>query len=206
MDRPVVNVLLVDDHPPVRAGLRAMLAETEFSVLGEVATAEAAVGKIRLSRVDLVLMDISLPDGDSFQVIPTIRQSRPDTRIVLLSMHRDWVYLEKAVALGVRGYLNKDMNADEIVAALRNVMKGGLAFPGPVQETPVPGTIPANLSAREREILQLISEGLLSREIAERLGLSLRTVEFHRANVIQKLGLRNGIDLVKVAISLAQKK
>ncbi|MCE9599292.1 MAG: response regulator transcription factor [Spirochaetia bacterium] len=201
------NVLLVDDHPPVRAGIRAMLADApEFAVIGEASSSETALGKIRMNRVDLVLLDISMPPGDCFDVIPLIREAKPDTKIVLLSMHRDWAFLEKAISLGVKGYLNKDADASDIISALRNVMKGGSAFPGSVTETSTYDPVPENLSARELEILQMIGEGLLSREIAERMNLSLRTIEFHRANVMQKLGLRKGIDLVKVAIGISKKK
>lgn len=203
------TILLADDHQIVRQGLRQILeVQDDLRVLGEAADGYAAVDLCERLRPDIILMDIWMPHLSGVDATRRIKKSVVETKVLILSMHKARTYVEQVLRAGASGYLLKDMGASEVVSAIRAVRDGqcylspsitqqvldALAKPGSA-ETPADV-----LTDREREVLQNIAEGLSSKEIAGLLGVSLKTIEAHRANLMDKLGIHKVSGLVRFAI------
>ncbi|MDV6235818.1 response regulator transcription factor [Leptospira ellisii] len=207
---PKTSIFLVDDHPVVRNGLSAEIeVEPDFLLAGSVASVKEAIRKLGFVKADLLVCDISLQEENGIQELETIKQKFPEIKIVFLTMHRDWTYLQKAFALGADGYLLKSQSMQEILSALREVADGGKVFPEEIKNFRPPadlrrelGNVVDLLTKREKEILLLLSLGKLNREIAEELDLSVRTVETHRASVFKKLKIENVIELGRISVQL----
>lgn len=207
---PKTSIFLVDDHPVVRNGLSAEIeVEPDFLLAGSVASVKQAIRKLGFVKADLLVCDISLQEENGIQELETIKQKFPEIKIVFLTMHRDWTYLQKAFALGADGYLLKSQSMQEILSALREVADGGKVFPEEIKNFRPPadlrrelGNVVDLLTKREKEILLLLSLGKLNREIAEELDLSVRTVETHRASVFKKLKIENVIELGRISVQL----
>jgi DNA-binding NarL/FixJ family response regulator len=205
----VTRVLIVDDHPIVRQGLdRLFEAEPDLEIAGEAATADEALQFIDQHPVDFVVLDIGLKHGSGLDVIGQIRARREDLPILVLSMHQEQFYAERALRSGAQGYLMKQGDPADIVPAVRRILSGDLYLsPGLADELvrrAVEGREEARpqteqLSDREAEVVRLIGGGLSTREIAEELSLSIKTIESYRANVKRKLGLRSGAELARFA-------
>jgi two-component system response regulator NreC len=204
-----IRVLIVDDHAVVRAGLRRVLdAEPDIETVGEAANAERAVFEAIDHAPDVVLMDVVMPGKSGIEIIPTLRQSAPLSRILVLSMQDDPRYLREAFAAGASGYVLKEAADTELVDAVRAVAAG---------ERYVHPTLGARLvqaeaderrraeedplSDREREVLRLLALGHTNQEIAKMLYISVRTAETHRAHIMQKLGLASRAELVRYALA-----
>lgn len=207
MDEPI-RVLLCDDHTIVRAGLRRVLEEhDDLDVVAEAATAAEAVARSRDTHPDVVIMDVGLPDANGIDATRQLLTDEPDVAVVILTVHDDLGYLRRAFDAGARGYLVKDAADTELVSAIRAVAAGGEhvhprlgAALMRAAEQPGPLTGPGGeLSAREKEVLGLVALGLTNVEIAERLYVSVRTVETHRSHIHRKLGTRSRADLVRLA-------
>ncbi|MDQ1669924.1 MAG: hypothetical protein QOE40_1985 [Actinomycetota bacterium] len=193
----LVRILLADDHPVVRSGLRALLGTIEgFEVVGEAADGEAAVRETQLLRPDLVLMDVRMPGLGGVDATRRIRAVAPDTAVLVLTMYDDDATVLTAMQAGARGYLLKGAEQDEIVGAIRAVVMGQAIFgPGIAGRVldyfaapPAPTAQPfPQLTAREREILDLLASGLRTAAIAQRMCLSPKTVSNHLTNVFAKL-------------------
>ncbi len=192
------TLLLVDDHAIVRQGLAALLArEADFAVAGEAGTYEDGLAALAAAAPDAVVLDLSLRDRSGLDWIREARAKGYAGKILVLSMHDEAVYAEKALRAGAQGYVMKDQAEETLVAALRQV-RAGQTYLSPAAEKLLaggPGAVGgkepngiAGLTARETEILYAIGGGLTTREIAEKFGLSGRTVDVHRANVKRKLG------------------
>jgi len=206
----VISVLIADDHGIVREGLRRLLeAEPDISVCAEASDGQEALERAEKHRPELVILDITMPRLGGLETLQRLRAEHPEMKVILLSMHGDPTFIESAVALGVDGYILKDGRASEVLAAVRAVMKGGSYFSPPVAREIVEqvrspkrgGTEPFSvLSAREREVLRLIADGLSAKEIASDLGISTKTVEAHRTSLMRKLGARKATELVRYAV------
>lgn len=203
------TILLADDHQIVRQGLRQLLeAQEDFVVLGEAADGYAAAELCEKLRPDVVLMDIWMPHLSGVDATRRIKKAGLDTKVLILSMHKARTYVEQVLRAGASGYLLKDLGAAEVVSAIRAVREGQCYLsPSITQQVldalskPSQGDGPAEvLTGREREVLQNIAEGLSSKEIAALLGVSLKTVEAHRANLMEKLGIHKVSGLVRFAI------
>lgn len=208
-----IRILLVDDHAIVRAGLRLVLQSVEdFDVVGEADTAAAAVAAVARDRPDVVLLDINLPDGSGLEVAERVRDIAPDSRILVLSVHDDLEVVKESVRIGAHGFLRKDTTPADLRAAIRAVHSGDAFFSPPVarrltdmlrEGMPAPAASVAlveQLTMREREVLVGIAEGLLNKEIAARLGISVRTVESHRDSLMRKLQLKSVAALTRFAL------
>ncbi len=196
------KVLLVDDHPLVREGLRARLSGVAgIEVVGEAGDAAQAFEQVDRLRPDLVLMDVGMKQVNGIELTTRLRERHPTLRVLMLSMYDNPEYVHRALAAGARGYVLKEAPSEEIVAAIlavaqgRNFLGSGLAATAgrPDESRPL-------LSARETEILRCLADGLASRQIAETLGMSVRTVETHRHNIRRKLGLAGQAELIKYAV------
>jgi DNA-binding NarL/FixJ family response regulator len=203
--RPI-RILIADDHAVVRRGLRLVLeSEPDLLVVGEAGDGADAVRQAVRDDVDLAVLDISMPGMNGIQAAQELARLRPRLRTLILSMHDNDQYLLEAQRAGASGYVLKSVADHDLISACRAAMRGG-GFVHPAGERasahPVldAGGAPAALTDRESQILALIADGHTSREIAEMLVISPRTVERHRENLREKLGLRNGADLTRYAI------
>jgi two-component system, NarL family, response regulator NreC len=204
-----VRILIVDDHAVVRSGLRLLLrAEEGLEPVGEAATAREAVFEARELKPDVILMDVVMPDGNGLDVIPTLLRERPETKVLMLSMQDDPQYVRQAFAAGASGYVLKEAADTEVVAAVREVARGGryvhpkLGARLVAAETDELRRAEEDpLSDREREALRLLALGHTNQEIAKQLYISVRTAETHRAHIMQKLRLSSRAELVRYALA-----
>ena len=203
------RVLLADDHTLVRAGVRRILeAQAGFAVVGEVADGHAALAALKNQPADVLVLDLTMPGGDGFDVLRRAKTIRPELKVLVLTMHASPEYVSRAVREGADGYLLKDSAVQDLVAAIQAVMAGREYYSPPVQRelsAMVRGTTGGKrriepITDREREVLKLVAEGLSTKEIATRLDISTRTVETHRANLMRKLGLHSVARLTQYAI------
>ena len=200
-----IRIVLADDHAVVRSGLRMLLeAEPDFEVIAEAGDAESAARKALGHKPDVLILDLNMPGGSSLPVIPQIRQATPDTDIVVLTMQEEPAFAREALAAGALGYVLKEGADAELVEAVR-AAAAGRTYLHPelgariAAEPSKPAGPPDDLTEREVEILRLIALGHTNTEIAERLFLSVRTVESHRARIQQKTALASRADLVAYA-------
>ena len=198
-----IRIVLADDHAVVRSALRLLLdAEEEFEVVAEAGDVEEAVRYARGHQPDVLVLDLNMPGGPSTGAVPEIREECPDTGIVVLTMQGDPEMARQAMRAGVLGYVLKDAAEDELVTAVR-LAASRRTYLQPelgARLAAEPSAAHEELSEREREILRLIAHGHTNSEIAERLFLSVRTVESHRAHIQQKLQASKRSELVQYAI------
>jgi two-component system response regulator NreC len=207
-----VRIMIADDHPLVRSGLRALLErDGEFQVIAEAADGYEAIDLAVLHKPDVILLDVGMPRLSGPDAAQSISQKLPAARIVMLSMHSDEAYVLRALKAGARGYLLKASPEADVIAAIRAVASGNAYFSPSITKLLVEEyVIEARrrgiedsydlLSTREKEILQLLASGKTNREIAELLFISVATVETHRNNVFQKLHLHNLAELILYAV------
>jgi two-component system response regulator NreC len=205
---PSIRVLVVDDHAVVRTGLRLLLdAEPDIEVVGEAGTVGEAVLETRSTKPDVVLMDVVMPGQSGIEGIPSVMNEAPATKVLLLSMQDDPQYVRQAFGEGASGYVLKEAADTELVAAVREVAKGGryvhpaLGARLAAAEAEERARADADpLSDREREVMRLLALGHTNQEIAKALFISVRTAETHRAHIMQKLRLTTRAELVAHAI------
>ena len=209
---PRIRVLVADDHALVREGIRHVLASAHgFDIAGEAGGGTEAVKLAGECAPDVILLDVSMPDGGGLEVIGDIRRVAPDARVIILSVHDEAEYVLQGVRAGAHGYLRKDSSPAELRDAVRAVDRGESVF-SPAMATRLSDALRVEsdrnarasklslLTARERDVLEGIVSGETNKEIAGRFGISPRTVETHRANVMHKLGLRSQTELVRYAL------
>jgi DNA-binding NarL/FixJ family response regulator len=206
-----LTVVLADDHQILRQGLRALLQlEADLQLLGEAADGLEAVRLVERVRPDVLVLDLMMPGLDGLEVARQLAVKSPATRVIILSMHANEAYVIEALRAGALGYVLKEAGADDLVQAIRCVAEGRRYFSAPFSEQTLEAYAQRaegapldpfrTLTAREREVLQLTAEGHSGVEISERLFISPRTVESHRANLMRKLGVRNQKELVRYAL------
>jgi DNA-binding NarL/FixJ family response regulator len=208
----MIRVLIADDHTMFRAGLRALLAtEQDIEVIGEAADGEEAVAKSRELVPDVVVMDILMPGMNGIEATSRLAAECPGTKVLVLSMYDDDEHVQQLLAAGAAGFVLKQATTDELVRAIREVVAGGLPLSPGIAARVVrdyarrvrgerEASVAGALTAREREVLTLVAQGQTNQAIAERLGLSRKTVDVHRTNVMRKLGLHDVTELVKYAL------
>jgi NarL family two-component system response regulator LiaR len=203
-----IRVLVVDDHAVVREGLRAFLElQDGISVVGEADEGRAAIESARLLRPDVVLLDLVMPEVGGLEALPAIIEASPDTKVIVLTSFDDQARVVEAIASGASGYLLKDARPGDIAAAVRTVVDGGAplhpsaaaGLMSSFRSRSVPSALDA-LTPREREVLDLIANGLANKQIAARLGLSLKTIKTHVSNILQKLQVADRTQAAVLAV------
>ena len=206
-----IKILLVDDHKIIRDGLCSLVNSSEdIDIIGEADTGRAALERLRESQPDVVVTDVNMPDLNGVEATRQILKRYPEIKVLALSMYSDEKFVSSILEAGASGYLLKDCAADELFEAIRVVYEGGVYlskditnvvvrdYVGKIQQFEVSSA--PELTARESEILQLLAEGKPTREIAEMLFVSAKTVETHRSNIMKKLDLYTIPELTKYAI------
>lgn len=209
-----VRVLLADDHAMFREGIRLLL-ETRggFEVVGEAATGQEALELALSLRPDVVIMDIGMPGMNGLEATRLIRAESPESRVLILTIHGTDEYFFQALEAGASGYVLKEAASTDLVSAIESVQRGGMFLYPSLARKLVEEYLRRvgsgeerssyeALTAREREVLQLVAEGCTNQEIADRLGLSVHTVQTHRIHIMNKLGLHNRAQLVSYAVRL----
>lgn len=205
------NILLADDHNIVRQGLRALLqSEPHFRLVGEASDGIEAVRLAERLKPDVLITDVMMPGLNGLEVTRQVIKMLPQTRVIILSMYTNDAYVLEALKNGALGYVLKDSQAADLIQAVKEVIAGNRYLSPPLSERAlelylrkvesVPDDPYELLTSREREVLQLVAEGRTSSEIANRLFISPRTAEGHRANLMKKLGLQNNADLIRLAL------
>lgn len=204
-----IRILIVDDHGVLRAGLRALLsAEPDLEVVGEAAAGDQGFSLAGDLQPDVVLLDISLPDLSGIEITRRLKERLPEVRVLILTFHEDESLLQEAIRAGAAGYIVKRAAESELIDAIRAVWRGDLyvhpimtrALLKDLSLSPVSHKTPGEaLTPREIEVLRLIAQGYTNRQTAEALNISVRTVESHRGNLVDKLNLHSRVGLVRYA-------
>lgn len=207
MQNKKTRILLADDHSIVRQGFRMILsAQPDMEVIGEASNGREAVEQSAALQPDVIVMDVSMPELNGIEATRRIAETTPRARVLALSMHRDSVYVREILRAGARGYLLKDAQESDFLAAVRAIAKGDGYLSPAVSDAVLSDyrkhvTDPIDLlTSREREVLQMIAEGKTNKEIASILNLSVYTVEAHRGRIMEKLNLHSTGELVRFAI------
>lgn len=209
--RSARKVYVVDDHPLVRKGLGAVIdGEPGLELCGSAEDSAEAMAGIQRTDPDLVLVDITLKSGNGIELIKQITAVRPEMKILVSSFHDESIYAERAIQAGAGGYLNKETSTEELIDAMYKVLEGRLALSPEMTESLLQrklrgeeestGDAVDRLSDRELEVFELLGEGLSTRRVAERLKLSVKTIDSHRDNIKQKLDIQDANELIRRAV------
>jgi DNA-binding NarL/FixJ family response regulator len=205
------KILIADDHAMIRDGVRNLIRQNkELAVVGEARNGEETLAQFEKSSPDLVILDISLPDKNGMEVSREILVQNPDAKIIILSMYDDEDYISRCLEYGVKGYVVKNESGGELEYAIQAVLDGKNYFSRQAQDVIFKKYSQnvtrkkqreevVSLTNRETEIISLISEGLTNQQMADKLFISPRTVETHRANVMKKIGVKNAVELIRKA-------
>lgn len=201
-----IQVLLADDHQIVRQGIKALLAREGFDVIGEASDGREAVQLAQTLRPDVAVLDLAMPVLNGLLASQEILHVSPRTKLILLTMHEEDHYVLRALRVGVQGYVVKRQAAVELVQAIREVVNGAIYLSPSISRAVVQAylhkiELPADpLTPRERQVLQLVAEGKTTKEIAQLLGMSVKTAESHRTRIMEKLDIHETASLVRYAI------
>lgn len=206
-----IKILVVDDHKMIRDGIKSMLYnQKQFRVIGEASDGQQALKLIETNDVDLVIMDINMPVMNGVECTRQITQTYPDVKVLALTMHDEELYLVKMMEAGAVGYILKDLGKDELLKAINEIVSGRRYFSPEITISVIKElTSPTKQSAifenpltsREIEVLELICQELTNQEMADKLSISIRTVDAHRRNLLEKTNSKNTAGLVKYALS-----
>jgi two-component system, NarL family, response regulator NreC len=212
-----IRVLFVDDHAIVRAGLRMLInSQADMEVVGEASDGHEGLCQARTANPNVLTLDLTMPGGSGLKILECLRQTCPQTRVLVLTMHEDPSYLRAALAAGALGYVTKSAVDGDLLAAIRSVAQGRTFVTMNLRDN-VPHQIlgdqqtytellprPAvkSLSSREQEVLKLLAQGYTNKEVGTQLCLSVKTIETHRAHIVDKLGLRSRADLTRYALEM----
>ena len=211
------RLLLIDDHPIMRFGLAQLVADEDgLEICGQVGNAREGLEAVSQLAPDLAVIDLTLPDKNGLELLKDIHAMHPGIHCLVLSMHDEDMYAERALRAGARGYLMKEVASEQFIHAVKKVLAGGIyvseSISSRMLEQAVSGRARSiatgmdQLSDRELEVMELIGSGKATKIIAEQMGISPRTVEAHRAHIKEKLGLSDGAELVRYAVQWAESR
>jgi len=211
VNKSPVKIFLVDDHPLVREWLSNLIhQQPDMAVCGESADAPHALQEISTTKPDVAIVDISLKHGSGTELIKDLKALQPDVAVIVLSMHDERLYAERALRAGARGYIMKSETAKKVIMAIRHVLTGKIymseSLAAIFAEKFVDGRLPASgslvdqLSDRELEVFQLLGKGYETRQVAEMMKVSMKTVQAHCAHIKEKLKLTNAAELLREAV------
>lgn len=208
-----ISLISVDDHQLVRDGIRALLKdEPGFVIVGEASCEQELMNVLSQITPDVILMDISLPGKSGVEICKLLTETKPDIKIIVLSMYMNEDFILNAIKAGAKGYLPKNTTKEELISAIETVNSGKEYFNKEVSEIMIKSYMSnvkkdetqkqstETLTGREEEILKLFAEGLTNKEIADKLFISIRTVESHKTHIMQKLELKSTVELIKYAL------
>jgi DNA-binding NarL/FixJ family response regulator len=206
----MIRVVLADDHAIVREGLKRIVGDVEgLEVVGEAADGGEVMARVRQLEFDVLVLDLSMPGRSGMELIKLVKAEKPKLRILVLSMHQETQYAMRAIKSGASGYLTKESAPAQLEQAIRKIAGGGAYISAELAEQLALGAMPGgggealpheSLSDRELQVFNLVGEGVSGSDIAGQLNLSVKTVSTHKANVLQKLGLANQVELVRYAM------
>ncbi|MBC8392475.1 MAG: response regulator transcription factor [Deltaproteobacteria bacterium] len=213
---PKKSILIIDDHPLFREGLKSIISRDDrFEVIGEAGNGREGLKMAKTLKPDIVVVDISLPDTSGIQLTRDIRKLFSDTRIIIVSMHSKIDYIAEAFQAGATGYVVKESASDRLLQGLESVVQGEYFLDSsvshqvvenllkfPIRDARITDVDYASLTPREQEVMRLLAEGFSAKEIAEKLYISPKTVENHRSNIMNKLGLHSTMELIRYAAKL----
>lgn len=216
MTKDTISILIIDDHPMFREGLKAILKrDPRYEVIAEAGNGRDGLAAAREHCPDMALVDISLPDLNGIRLTRELKQFLPELRVIIVSMHSKIEHIAEAFKAGASGYLVKESASEGLLKGLNNVVRGEYFLDSSVSPTVVESLMNAplqkgasrdadygTLTPREQEVMRLLAEGLSSRDIAEKLFISPKTAENHRANLMKKLNLHSNIELIRYAARL----
>jgi DNA-binding NarL/FixJ family response regulator len=200
------RILLADDHALIRQGLKALLEKQGFQVVAEASDGQEALRWVEKTKPDVAIMDISMPILNGVDAARELKKSSPKTKVILLTQHDEDQYVTESLRAGVTGYVLKSQAADALAHAIQEVRRGSVYLSPSISRTVVDAYlsktyVPADpLSGRERQVLQLVGEGKSSKDVAQQLGISVKTAESHRARLMKKLDIHEIASLVRYAI------
>jgi two-component system, NarL family, invasion response regulator UvrY len=205
----MIKIMIVDDHPIVRSGLKNIISdESDMKIVCESSTGQQAVDLVKKNELDIVILDISLPDINGFEVLDKLKKLFPDLPVLMLSIMSEDLYSSKALKAGAAGFINKEAAPEELIIAIRKIISGGhyispafaermaLDFKGSLQKLPH-----ERLSSREFQIMTYIASGKSLGEIATDLFLSIKTISTYRTRILEKMNVKNNADLVRYCIN-----
>ena len=210
---PPIKIILTEDHQILRDGIKALIASANITISGEASTGQELWKLLDKDLPDIILMDISLPDTSGIELTRLVTEKYPEIKVLILSMYTDESFINQAIKAGAKGYLHKNTTREEMLVAIDTVLSGNDFYSDNISKIILKNYIEKAklnineidnpneiLSKREIEILKMFSEGFINKEIADRLFISIRTVESHKNHIMQKLNLKTQVELVKYAI------
>jgi len=210
---PSINIVLTEDHQIVRDGVKALIASENIKIVGEASTGAELWKLLEKEQPDIILMDISLPDISGIELTRLVSERYPFIKVLILTMYTDESFINQAIKSGAKGYLHKNTTREEMLVAIDTVYAGNDFYSDNISKIILKSYIEKAksnseemhdpheiLSKREIEILKMFAEGFINKEIADRLFISIRTVESHKNHIMQKLNLKTQVELVKYAI------
>jgi DNA-binding NarL/FixJ family response regulator len=211
-----MNIMIVDDHPLFREGLKTIISrDDKFTVCAEAGNGLEGIQLARAHRPDIMLVDISMPDKSGIQMIRELKEDLPETRFVIISMHSEADYIVEAFRAGATGYMIKESASAQLILGLNTVATGELFLDKGLSQEVIFKLLQSKtdsaseqddpystLTPREQEVMRMLAEGLTSKEVAQQLYISPKTVENHRTNLMKKLGLKSSVELVRYAARL----
>jgi DNA-binding NarL/FixJ family response regulator len=203
-----IRLVLADDHPMIRAGFKTLLAQSnDFEIAGEAGSGQELLKVVDTVKPDVTLVDVHMPGMNGLEALEKLHTSFPDIKFVVLTMHDEREYVQKALKAGADGYLLKNIDREELENAIHTVFKGGKYFSPEIttvlaESVANPASGESEITPREKEVLALVAGGHSTKQIADQLGISVRTVETHRINMLKKLGVNNSAELIRKAFEL----